>query len=346
MKEVLYYNIDSIQTLRDAWINLEKGADMTYYQTYSWYEMLTKVYKDKKFSFEICFAVVYDEKIPKIIAPLIAYRKSYRFVNRKGIYFFGRKGWSDYLNLIYDDFNEDLVCFLLHEIREYFEVDKCYFEQIKVDTKFYNYLKRNNLIFNETLTDCVSLSLPKSKEEYNALLSKHARQNLRTANNRVEKAGLNFKVNFDDKFVDKNVCREMREKRVVDKKKKFYNSMSMFEKIKYRLYLSLEEHYPEFVPFYEDMNSKMLTSYDGDTLCSFFNYGIDHLHNTIVLMAVGTNENYAKYSPGMISLYSFICSNIENGDIEYFDFTRGDEPYKFTLGGKKDMIADVVVHFV
>ena len=46
------------------------------------------------------------------------------------------------------------------------------------------------------------------------------------------------------------------------------------------------------------------------------------------------NEDYKKYSPGIIGWYQFVISHLNDKDINFIDFTRGNEKYKFVLGGK------------
>lgn len=327
------YTISEITQIKDNWLSLEAGYDMTYFQTYDWNRMLTRIYEESNFKYEVIFCVVNNNHKPVLIAPLIIYRHTHGFINRKGFYFFGRKGWSDYLNFIYDKFDKVSVDYLFDELRFRYGVNSFYFEQVRSNTDFYKYLVDKRMIRKTSVVEYVKLDLPNTVEIYNKLLSKHSRQNIRTAKNRSEKAGVSFTINYDDKDVDLVVCKQIRESRVNEKLAKEYHSKSLLKKIKFKIWKKLEDKYPPFLPFYDDENSKMLTIYDNDVLCGFFNYGVDKYHSTILLMAVGTNDNYARYSPGLHALYSFICSKIEEGEISCIDFTRGNEPYKYALGG-------------
>ena len=54
-----YYPMSDFKLLEDSWLELESGMDMTYFQTFAWYEMLwnlNKNIRDKRF--EIVFAAV------------------------------------------------------------------------------------------------------------------------------------------------------------------------------------------------------------------------------------------------------------------------------------------------
>ena len=56
------------------------------------------------------------------------------------------------------------------------------------------------------------------------------------------------------------------------------------------------------------------------------------------MMGVGIDEQYSWYSPGILSVIEFIQSCYETEKIRYIDFTRGDEKYKFIVGGKTHYI--------
>ena len=60
----------------------------------------------------------------------------------------------------------------------------------------------------ESQLTCVALTLPSTKEDYNSLLSKNARQNIRSAHNRLKKDGKEVRFDFDDKHVDREYCRK------------------------------------------------------------------------------------------------------------------------------------------
>ena len=85
------------------------------------------------------------------------------------------------------------------------------------------------------------------------------------------------------------------------------------------------------------VNSKFLTIKDSDknALMSAVNYGYCKNRKEVVAMAVSLNDNYKRYSPGIIGWYQFILANIGGEALKYIDFTRGGENYKFVLGGTK-----------
>lgn len=336
------YSPASFSRLESAWKDLQKGRDMTIFQSYSWYSMLNICYvpQDTPY-FTSLYAVIKRGEETVLIAPLWIVKRTFKWVNKKGVYFLGREGWSDYLNFIYKDFDGDAVVFLLKKITEKYKIHHYYFSELKKSSQTYNFfLSRMNLIKNSQLT-CVALSLPSTKEDYNMLLSKNARQNIRTAHNRLKKDGKKVHFVFDDKHVDRDFCREMREHRFVEK----FRHFSRLRLMKHRLMYRLTFHFKPYLPFMCYDAGHFLTTYIDNNLCSFFYYIIDDIHQQIFVIAAGVNLEYSRYSPGIISLHAFIEEMIEKTKIDIIDFTRGDEPYKYAVGGKSHYIANAFFKF-
>ena len=56
IKEV---NASEFCSLKEEWIKLEKGEDMTYYQSYHWYESIMKFMPEKKGYYGSVFLCIY-----------------------------------------------------------------------------------------------------------------------------------------------------------------------------------------------------------------------------------------------------------------------------------------------
>jgi len=334
MYNIEFYLTSEIGNLKDIWLDLEKGKDMTYFQSYDWYKFIIQYQPLNNSYFEGIISVVKKEEAVLLIAPLWVIKKRYKFINKKSCYFLGRNGWSDYLNVIYKQFDVEAFNYLLNSVSHKYGINEFYFEQIKGNSNFYNYLLNNKAKILNT-TNCVELNLSKlTFEEYISNLTKNTKQNIRTAYNRARKDGLNIILNFDDKEIDKELCESIRSYRVA-KKNIEHNLLNI---IKNKIYKILSISYPKYLPFYNTSRSSIMSIYDGDNLMAFFNYGIDIHHRTIVVMAVGTNEQYERYSPGILLMYNFIDYIIKNKMYTVLDFTRGNEKYKYSLGGKDHFI--------
>lgn len=53
--------------------------------------------------------------------------------------------------------------------------------------------------------------------------------------------------------------------------------------------------------------------------------------NSLVVMCAGVNPKFARYSPGLLSMYNQIKIFLEEQHLDSIDFTRGNEKYKYDL---------------
>jgi len=203
------------------------------------------------------------------------------------------------------------------------------FEDVPEKTILYHVIVSNYVITYDQPKPCVSIKLPNSINEYDSILSKSTRQNIRTARNRLSKQEKAISFVFDDNIADKRLCQQIRRERL-HKKRRRIRSIKDF-KVLAKNFLAQKTHYE--IPLIADKNSHLMTAYIDNELAAFFNYGIDVWHRTIVIMAAGTSSKFEWYSPGMLLSYLFIQNLIQNKQYSVVDFTRGDEPYKYSLGG-------------
>ena len=338
---VNYYNREQFPLLKEEWRKLEKGVDMTYYQSYDWYQMLNEYYvPEDTHNYSSVYAVLKKEDRIIMIAPFWIVKHTFKWVNKKGIYLLGHEGWTDYVNFIYVDFDSEGLTYLLNEVSRKFGLNLFRFVKMKRDAQSYNdIIVRKDVTQNWTAT-CVALILPSSADDYKKMLSKNSRQNIRTAYNRLKRDGIEIRIEFDDQHVNRDVCRDIREQRFIDK----FQKMSKLRYYKNKLLYRLRFRFGDYLPFYSYGKGHFLTLYHGEELCSFFYYLRDDLHQQILVQAAGVNMNYTKYSPGMLSLNAFINHLIENKEINIIDFTIGDELYKFAVGGVEHFIGCLTMH--
>ena len=252
-----------------------------------------------------------------------------------------RNDWSDYVNLIYSEFDPFSVDFLFNKFKEIYGISNICFENLRQESLLYQYIKHNKHVSTDNQATCVKLQIPHTEEEYMKLLSKGSRQNIRTAYNRMAKDGINYSVCFDDQEYDINRCLFIRGQR--SDKKRQNKGYSSFQKIKLKLiYNLLLYKLDDYTPLRHDKNSHVVSLYDRGVLRAFFSYGIDYTHKSIVVMAAGTDMEFSRYSPGIIAMYEFIKTLITDGRIKYLDFTRGTERYKYDLGGEEHFSSNVI----
>lgn len=345
MYSIDYYNKKQFPQLQKDWEQLQKGHDMTIYQSYAWYKMLNEQYvpEDTK-QYVSVYATVKNDGTPVLIAPLWIILHTFKLVNKKGVYILGRSSWSDYLNFVYDEFDHDAVNYLLNSISSKYKVKRFFLESLKEDAQTFIFFRQHKKVNELGVGTSVAFKLPQTQDDYKAILSKNTRQNIRTAHNRQKKDGINIRVLFDDKNVDRDKCWTIREERFG---KKFKN-ISPLRKLKYTIMRKLTFQFKSFLPFYTFSDGHFLTTYDGDELCSFFFYILDEDHRQILVLAAGVNSEYSKYSPGFVSLFDLINYHIDLGDVNSIDFGVGDEKYKYSLGGHVQPIngIDIKIHSI
>lgn len=341
MYTIDYYKPADFAKYQEEWQTLESGKDMTYFQTYDWNILLLPYLKKDNLLHENIYALVRDgNRHPVLIAPFWILKYSiFPNFNQRGIYIIGRSGWPDYLNLIYKDFDASAFEFLLLDLKKKYGIGLFCPQLLKEDTDLYKYLHKDSRIKADFDSICVELKLQDNFEVYHKSLSKSVRQNIRTAYNRIEKDGKEIRFVFDDKNADLNKCWSMRSARLV---KKNYVP-NIVQRFKIRILDLLSFKFPEYRPLFIDKKSHVMTAYVDNQLVAFFQYVIEPQNKRIVLMAVGTSIEYSKYSPGMLLMFRYIESQSYEKIYDFVDFTRGNESYKYQLGGTNHMLHHILM---
>ncbi len=328
--------------LEEAWNRLYRGQEMSYFQSYRWNKLvLSRMPVDTRY-YEASFVVLKEDGQVRMIAPLWVVKRPYRWINKPQITLLGSVGWSDYCNFIYDEWRDEWAETLLGQIKAHYGVEAFHFSNLKETTHLYTYIQSHYTVSKDARGICVALPVPQRMEEYRALLTKHAKQNIRTAQNRLERDGVQYTLSFDDKAVNRAQLWALRGVRAEKRMREELAQIGLARRIK----RYLKEHFlaipmRPYNPILDDEQAAFLTIKHGEELMAFFCYGKDELRNEIVVMAAGIDEKYKFYSPGMVLWYAFIQNAITHHTLKKIDFTRGNEDYKKMLGGGENYI-----HFV
>jgi hypothetical protein len=339
------YTPENFNKLESYWKKLERGGDMTAFQLYDWYFYINQLYfkeKTKNIFRKWIYLYVEEQGKPVIIAPVQIVKVGGEFKSiglRRGAYFIGRQGYSDYLNFIYDEFSEDAVIEIFKFLKEKYLIKHFCFENLLGDSKLYQFIK-NNYNYQQHEIYCVALELPETFEEYKALLSKHSRQNIRTALNRQKKDNieLTHELIYDmDETLELSLM-NIREQRLGKKKKDDADKSSW----KGRIYGKVRSYIRRFFcakhnVIKECCNPWCFLVWDKTRIVSFF-WGVRNVYKgEYYVIFAGVDNDYAKYTPSLSHLYLYIQDVYEKSDneIKVIDFTRGDEKYKSDMGGKK-----------
>lgn len=190
------YGNDAFDALKSDWLLLEKGADMTAFQSYSWYHGIHALFdqeRTKNLFRKWRYIVVRKRDVPLLIAPLEIKLCGFGYKNYgaapRGVYFIGRMGHTDYLNFIYDRFDPDAMAVMMEYVVEKYKQRRFCFDRMLENVESYRYLCQTYRV-EQGPEHCAALVLPESFDEYRMSLSKSTRQNIRTAVNRAKKNDL------------------------------------------------------------------------------------------------------------------------------------------------------------
>ena len=350
MIEVESYQIKRISDMEKfgkEWERLQSGSEMTFFQTFSWNCLLVKEFFKKKYDrlfSRIEIIAVKEAGAIILIAPLIIQKAGTdnKFGGRaKGIYFLGNEGYSDYLNFIYDKCDFNWIDSVIIYIRDKYPGFDICFNSVRSDSKLKAYMDEHKYEPSETgVAVRVEIKSECSADEYESSLSKHTRQNLRTAQNRLNTDGKAFRMEVTGPITDKeklSVMRKMHSKRVILKNKSdkddIIHKFSATIRVLIRLY---GEYFNNVV--YQSMQqteeSVLVITYIDDKIAGYL-YGVKH-KSTVYILQNSVDLSYKFYSPMFLGAYKFICDCYkDDNDIEVVDFTRGGNDYKYRLGGEE-----------
>ena len=224
----------------------------------------------------------------------------------------------------------DYGYFALHCIRQESPTRRMMEDHLAARSRQYSKVTRDE-------SGCVAISLPETLEEYRKLLSKSTRQNLRTARNRLQKDGLSGALHtYSPADIPQAVIKETQS---------IYQSrrIAAEQDAKSRLKRQLKKMTGQA----DHTIAQAMPLIEGGLTCTFsiadekgspeigaFCYGI-RWGDTLLGLQVAVNMKYAKYSPGMLLFYDLIEQFYETGECRHIDLTRGQEEYKYKLGGQR-----------
>ena len=342
IKEYEIKNRTDLDSLSKEWKEIEKSKDMTVFQSFDWNVLLFEEEKKRFFSSlytKIIVITIHKDNLVYGIAPLIIQKYSNKtkwFGREKGIYILGHGSWSDYLNLIYsDNFTNELFKEVVEYLKLKYKGYTLFITDLREDTRLASWLKSSNARISkkEVAVQVVKMNSP---EEYEKSLSKHVRQNLRTAKNRMEKAGIRYELKVLGKIDDNSLINQLTEIHIARMAKKnmittdIIHRVSSYIRIKYRE--KRERNNNIVSESMKTMNESCLVIVYLDGDIAGYLYGLRD-DSVIRIMQNCVKDEYKFYSPLFRGAYDFILEQYSDDSIRVVDFTRGDEQYKYNLGG-------------
>lgn len=172
---------------------------------------------------------------------------------------------------------------------------------------------------------CVAIHIPESYEQYYMSLSKHQRQNIRTSYNRLTLDGVAISLQKYDLSnpISRSVwnqCETLYERR--HEYDSVNNIRLLYNRITNPYHYILTKH-PEH-EIYVIMSNNIPLAY----MAGLY----DKTQNTYYVPRLCINEEYSRYSPGIVLINETIKHLILQG-AKVLDLMLGDEPYKIAMGG-------------
>ena len=266
----------------------------------------------------------------KLISPLKVQGKTCSFIGSTDLF--------DYQDLIYSNYQdidlglEKLVNFISNDL----SVEKLIFNSIPDNSptikKMSKYLEQNNWQVDLTEEDVSPrISLPSTFDEYLSSLSKKNRHEIRRKLRRLDKIKdveeyefskyQDIKDNLDDFFKLLRMSSDEKKEFMNLSRENFFRDLS--------LELSLQNQ--TRLRFLDIENKRVATS------LSFVTNDTKYLYNS------GYDPEYRDLSVGVLN-HIFAIKNSISEKNKVFDFMRGDEVYKYRLGGVNETISKLIAH--
>jgi CelD/BcsL family acetyltransferase involved in cellulose biosynthesis len=331
----LYLNVESYKDasifteLKDEWNALlgRSYADVIFL-TYEWQSIWWDTYCPGELNVVTCR----DDAGQLIgIAPLYLVDGTYHLIGGEDV--------TDYLDLIVDEGYIPAVfeAFATYFKQHHYTLNIC---NIRADSPtlagFSNYLtSQGATVVSKAMEVCPIINLPDSWDGYLALLDKKQRHELRRKQRRIlggEQDVKMFRVGADDDL-DDFIARFMKLMALSDPQKE--------------IFLQNDQHVEFFKRFSRIALDKgwlhlNFLTVDGEDAAAYFNF--DYGNHILVYNSGLSLEKFGHLSPGIALLAQNIQEAIDN-QYEVFDFLRGDESYKYYMGGQNTDIYRMTVTF-
>lgn len=313
----------NITKIKSTWENLYNlNPNMTPFQSYESNYLYYKVFRYNRNRF-YCTPTFFlaEENNQTVIIPLIINKVE------KIIYDFSSLSPIDYYDIIAStNTTNTFIKEVLQSILSNYSSYRIQFSHINENSLIYKLIGD----LNNKKEICVKINFTTNDyESYYTSLSKHMRQNLRTAYNRINKDNISYHLKKYDSTTgnpDKNTwqkCQKMYEERCNMKNNpKFAKIRNFMHRIGNPVnhIITKTTERAIFILFFEDEPVAFLAG--------FYNLSKEIFY----VPRLSGNNKFLKYNTGIIMLNETIKKLLNEG-VKVLDLTRGNEPYKYSMGG-------------
>lgn len=313
----------TIFSLKSAWLSIERSSkDFAIFQTYEFQKALfyrLPIYAVQEKAIYAYYEVKKDNKTV-IIAPVS------HNLNSKRYSIIGNMGGVAIYDFIYDkSIGFELFSKCIDELFRKIKADSWDFNWVSGDGMLYKYLIEKEGVTAKEISN-VAIPLPDTYDAYYNALSKHTRQNIRTAYNRLNSDGKQFEFEL---IAGKKLSRKKLNSLI-----EVYNNRHVQ---RYGIHISkLKDLYLKYFDyitrFYNNSNENYYgILYIDKKIAAFFS-GAKY-NKSIVVPRLSILDEFSRYSPGIVLINETMQKIIGDEKIDRFDLSKGNEKYKYTMGG-------------
>lgn len=319
-----------IRPLKKKWLEIEKESDQSPYQSYFIQRIVAArhpINMIRKKCVPAYCEIIEDGKTV-MIAPI------YRKIAAKGVItsYIGLTGFNIY-DFIYGrnvsvEKMKEYIGFMFKELK----IRNAVFDDVPTDSVTYKALSEMNGAEYSIYVNAnqnVNIFIGSNYDEYYNALSKHTRQNIRTAYNRLNKDGKQYRFEcIRGKRIKRSYLNKLLQVYLSRRESKYEAEESVLREM-YMKYLDFSTAYQQK---WKD-NIYCVLHIDGK-VASFMSGIVCGNGETAIFPRLAINDEFAKYSPGCLLINEAAKELIRNSEIKNIDLSKGAEQYKFTMGGE------------
>lgn len=311
--------------LKKVWMRIYDNGRYTPFQAWrlNWVWSLVYGLKGTRRKYKPLFYYFHDkeDKGNECIFPVLVDKKRRLLAN------YSQFGPIDYYDIVCSSSDDEFLRKCLSKLLEEYKGYSLNFENVNESSALFRVLD----VFERIEAPCVRIEFQSADYDvYNRSLSKHQSLNIRTRSNKLQRLGLPFNVvKYDvNNKIPKSVhrkCMKMYEVRCAMKNGYKSGPLSKLAAYRDRVtnlidLLAMDDGNAVFVAFVNGIPA-------GYMVCFY------DLHRPIVYVPrLTVNADFMCYGAGILMLNETIKILLKEG-IGILDLTRGDEPYKFSMGG-------------
>lgn len=320
---------ESPYKLKDTWeVLYASSAHCTPFQSYNTNESYYLVYslKGSHRKYKPIF-VLHEDGENKCIIPLLV-GKATKIVRN-----FSSFGPIDYYNVIASSYEISYLQQVLREVLALYSDYELIFENIPEHSALCGALK--NIQAHPEICVMILLDRFDSADSYFQSLSKHQRQNIRTAYNRLKRDNMSYSISVYDKQHPMPYSLRSQYKAIYADRyeaKNHLEHLHWFKKKLMRVVRRIQDPLDDIIA--RDRNHAIYVLSLNNNPVAFMAGFYNRAHDTFYVPRLTYDMKYVAYDAGILLVYEVI-KLLKSENVACLDLTRGDEPYKYAMGGEE-----------